>query len=60
MTKFDGYVEKIEKRRQAEKDRALDAWLLHSLRTRSKEEVLIEMQKILHLLPAVENHALFF
>lgn len=38
MTKFDCYVERLELQRRAEKEAALNAELLHSLKTRTKAE----------------------
>ena len=38
MTKFDCYVERLEEKRRAEKEAAVNAELLHSLTTRTKAE----------------------
>ena len=39
MTKFDCYLEKMEAKRRAEKESAINAELLRSLKTRSKGDV---------------------
>lgn len=49
MTKFDVYVEGIEERRKKEKERIVDDWILRSLHTRTKEEVLLSLKDILFL-----------
>ena len=38
MTKYDCYLEKMEEKRRAEKESAINAELLHSLKTRTKRE----------------------
>ncbi|MBQ8685730.1 MAG: hypothetical protein IJ514_06145 [Clostridia bacterium] len=43
MTKFDGYMEGLERRRQRAREREADEALLWSLATRTKEEVVREM-----------------
>lgn len=63
MTKFDAYVEGIEERRKKEKERIVDAWILRSLRTRTKEEVLLSLSDILFLgkqRPIKEKEVVFF
>ena len=63
MTKFDVYVEGIEERRKKEKERIVDAWILRSLRTRTKEEVLLSLSDILFLgkqRPIKEKEVVFF
>ena len=63
MTKFDVYVEGIEERRKKEKERIVDAWILRSLRTRTKEEVLLSLRDILFLekqQPIKEKEVVFF
>ena len=40
MTKFDCYVERLEEKRRAEKENAVNAELLHSLKTRTKQEAM--------------------
>lgn len=63
MTKFDVYVEGIEERRKKEKERIVDAWILRSLHTRTKEEVLLSLKDILFLgkqQPIREKEVVFF
>ena len=63
MTKFDVYVEGIEERRKKEKERIVDAWILRSLRTRTKEEVLLSLSDKLFLgkqRPIKEKEVVFF
>ena len=63
MTKFDVYVEGIEERRKKEKERIVDAWILRSLHTRTKEEVLLSLKDILFLgkeQPIGEKEVVFF
>lgn len=63
MTKFDVYVEGIEERRKKEKERIVDAWILRSLRMRTKEEVLLSLGDILFLgkhRPIKEKEVAFF
>ena len=63
MTKFDVYVEGIEERRKKEKERIVDAWILRSLHTRTKEEVLLSLSDILFLgkqRPIKEKEVVFF
>ncbi len=43
MTKFDGYIEMLEEKRKLAKEAEVDSWLMQSLRTRTKEEVLKEL-----------------
>ena len=45
MTKFDGYMERVEERRKMEREAEIDGALLCSLRTRTKEEVLKELSE---------------
>lgn len=40
MTKFDCYVERLERQRREEREVALNAELLHSLKTRTKGDVM--------------------
>ena len=40
MTKFDCYVERLEEKRRVEKENAVNAELLHSLKTRTKQEAM--------------------
>lgn len=44
MTKFDLYIEQMEKRRQEESERKLDEWLYQSVRARKKSEVLRDLE----------------
>ena len=40
MTKFDVYVERLGQQRKGEREAAINAELLHSLKTRTKGEVI--------------------
>ena len=44
MTKFDLYIEQMEKRRQEESERKLDEWLYQSVRARKRSEVLRDLE----------------
>lgn len=43
MTRFEAYEEKLQARRQAERETAIDGALWTSLQTRTREEVLAEL-----------------
>ena len=43
MTKFDGYIERMEQRRKAQREEAFDFELLTSLQTRTREQVIADM-----------------
>lgn len=43
MTKFDGYMERVEEKRKLAKEAEVDIWLMQSLRTRTKDEVVKEL-----------------
>ena len=45
MTKFDCYVERLEKQKREKKEAALNAELLRSLKTRSKGDVMAMLYK---------------
>lgn len=47
MTNFDIQIEAMEQRRHEEQNRAINAELLLSLRTRTREEVIADMFKLL-------------
>ena len=47
MSKFDEGVEKMEERRAQRKNEEWNAWLVNSLQTRTKEEVLRSMFELL-------------
>ena len=43
MTRFDGYIERMEERRKAQREETLDFELLTSLQTRTKEQVIADI-----------------
>lgn len=47
MTKFETQIEQMEQRRQEERNRAINEELLWSLRTRTREEVIEDMVRLL-------------
>ena len=47
MTKFDFYVERLEDKRRAEREEALNVELLRLLETRTKGETLADLYKSL-------------
>lgn len=55
MTKFDLYVEKLEMQRREEREAALNAELLCSLHTRTKEETLDELFENLTFIVGVSD-----
>ena len=55
MTKFDGYIERMEQRRKQRREEAFDFELLTSLQTRTREEVLADMIKGLTFIAGVSN-----
>ena len=55
MTKFDGYIERIEQRRKQRREDELNFELLTSLQTRTKEEVVADMIKGLTFIAGVSN-----
>ena len=55
MTKFDGYIERMEERRKARREEAFNYELLTSLQTRTREEVLADMVKGLTFVAGVSN-----
>ena len=44
MTKFDYYIEQMEKRRQEDSERKLDEWLCKSVCTRKKSDVIRDLE----------------
>ena len=55
MTKFDGYIERMEQRRKQRREEAFDFELLTSLQTRTREEVIADMVKGLTFIAGVSN-----
>ena len=55
MTKFDGYIERMEEKRRARREEALNFELLTSLQTRTKEEVIAEMMNGLTFIAGVST-----
>ena len=57
MTKFDWCLEKLEKRRKAEKENAYNAELLRSLQTRSKQDVVATLYENLTFIVGTTDFA---
>lgn len=55
MTKFDGYMERVEEKRKLAKEAEVDIWLMQSLRTRTKDEVVKELSDNLTLVLGVSS-----
>ena len=55
MTKFDGYIERMEQRRKQRREDELNFELLTSLQTRTKEEVVADMIKGLTFIAGVSS-----
>ena len=58
MTKFDGYMERLEEKRRLEKEEKMDEWFLRSLQTRTKEDVLKELSENLTFIIGVSAVAI--
>ena len=55
MTKFDGYIERLEEQRKVEKEEKMDEWFLRSLQTRTKEDVIKELSENLTFIIGVSS-----
>ena len=55
MTKFDGYIERLEEKRKVEKEEKMDEWFLRSLQTRTKEDVIKELSENLTFIIGVSS-----
>lgn len=58
MTKFDGYMERLEEKRRLEKEEKMNEWFLHSLQTRTKEDVIEELSENLTFIIGVSAVAI--
>ena len=45
MTKFDEYMERVEEKRKMQKEAEVDSWLMQSLQTRTKAQVIKELKE---------------
>ena len=55
MTKFDGYVERLEEQRKVAKEEKMNEWFLRSLQTRTKEDVIKELSENLTFIIGVSS-----
>lgn len=55
MTKFDGYIERLEEQRKVAKEEKMNEWFLRSLQTRTKEDVLKELSENLTFIIGVSS-----
>lgn len=55
MTKFEGYIERMEEKRRERREEALNFELLTSLQTRTREEVIAEMMSGLTFIAGVST-----
>ena len=58
MTKFDGYMERLEEKRRLEKEEKMNEWFLRSLQTRTKEDVIKELSENLTFIIGVSAVAI--
>ena len=58
MTKFDGYMERLEEKRRLEQEEKMNEWFLRSLQTRTKEEVIKELSENLTFIIGVSAVAI--
>ncbi|MBR6703565.1 MAG: hypothetical protein IKL76_03280 [Clostridia bacterium] len=58
MTKFDGYMERLEEKRRIEKEEKMNEWFLRSLQTRTKEDVIKELSENLTFIIGVSAVAI--
>ena len=55
MTKFDGYIERMQEKRKQHREDAINYALLTSLRTKTREEVLQELWQGLTFIAGVSE-----
>ena len=55
MTRFDGYVERLEEKRKREQEEKMNEWFFYSLQTRTKEDVLKELSENLTFIIGVSS-----
>lgn len=55
MTKFDGYMERLEEQRKVAKEEKMNEWFLRSLQTRTKEDVIKELSENLTFIIGVSS-----
>ena len=58
MTKFDGYMERLEEKRRLEKEEKMNEWFLRSLQMRTKEDVIKELSENLTFIIGVSAVAI--
>ncbi len=58
MTKFDGYMERLEEKRRLEQEEKMNEWFLRSLQTRTKEDVIKELSENLTFIIGVSAVAI--
>ena len=58
MTKFDGYMERLEEKRRLQQEEKMNEWFLRSLQTRTKEDVIKELSENLTFIIGVSAVAI--